>query len=109
MTVTTLAHWPAAGAADDESPDDPEWRPLTYTERRILDFTGRYFATPGFREQTIRDEFGFGATVYYQKLNRLLDRPEARAHAPMLATRLRRIRESRRGARSASAKTGAGR
>jgi len=39
---------------------------------------------------------------YYQQLNTLIDRPEALVYAPLLVKRLRRMREQRQLARSAS-------
>ena len=73
--------------------------PLTDRDRAVLALEGRYWRTPGAKEQAIREQLGLSPTRYYQLLNGLLDRPEALAHAPVLVNRLRRIRESRRGRR----------
>lgn len=77
--------------------------PLTYTETRILKFAALTFAKPGQREAAIRDEFGLPAIRYYQELNRLIDKPEALAHNPLLVGRLRRQRDTRRAARTRTA------
>jgi Protein of unknown function (DUF3263) len=56
----------------------------------------------GAKDQTIRETFGESSTRYYQRLNTLIDRPEALAHDPGLVRRLRRLREARQRARSAA-------
>ena len=76
-------------------------RTLDYAEKRILDFANRRFHTPGEREQAIRDEFGYSATRYFQRLNALIDQPRALAYAPLTVNRLRAVREIKRQARSA--------
>ncbi len=54
----------------------------------------------GARAQAIHDELGLSVTRYEQKLNALLDRPDAYEHDPMLVKRLRRLRDTRRQARA---------
>lgn len=76
-------------------------RTLDYAETRILDFANRRFRDPGHREQAIRDEFGFSATRYFQRLNALIDRPEAQAYSPILVKALRARRALKQQARSA--------
>lgn len=66
--------------------------------REILDFEARIWLHHGVKEDHIRQQFGLTPTAYYQKLNALLDDPDAYAYAPATVARLRRIRE-RRGAR----------
>jgi hypothetical protein len=94
----------AAAAADGA----PEAAPggLTPREALILEFEGRWWRTPGAKDQAIRTTFGLSSTRYYQALNRLLDSPAALAADPVLLGRLRRLRESRRGARGPAADTG---
>jgi hypothetical protein len=75
---------------------------LTDDDQTILDFEDRHWKYAGAKEAQIREQFGFSATRYYQVLNHLLDQPEALAYAPMTVRRLRRMRERRRRARSAS-------
>ncbi|KWW98063.1 DUF3263 domain-containing protein [Carbonactinospora thermoautotrophica] len=74
---------------------------LSERDRRILDFERQWWRSAGAKEQRIRELFDMSATRYYQVLNALLDRPEALAYDPMLVKRLRRIRSTRRRARSA--------
>lgn len=75
-------------------------QPLTEDEKRILDFAAKVWRYDGARDMAIRDEFKVSATTYMQRLNRLLDRPEALAYAPSTVKRLQRLREKRRHDRS---------
>lgn len=68
---------------------------LTDLERELLDFAGLWFKYAGAQEQAMRDELGRSATRYWQKVNGLLDRPEAAEYAPVTVQRLRRLRASR--------------
>lgn len=103
FVTAVRAAWFAAHPAKPQQQEEqePAPRPLDYAEKRILDFANRRFHTPGEREQAIRDEFGYSATRYYQRLNALIDEPRALAYAPLTVNRLRRVREMRRQARSA--------
>lgn len=74
--------------------------PLTALERELLDFAGLWWRYAGAQEQAIRDRFDLSATNYWQRLNFLLDRPEALAYAPTTVKRLRRVRDERQAARS---------
>ncbi len=67
---------------------------------QILDFERRWWRHAGSKEEAIRDEFQLSAVRYYQRLNDLLDEPEAIAYDPVLVKRLRRVRASRRRARA---------
>lgn len=78
-------------------------RDLTPRDRAILAFEGRWWKHLGVKEQAILDEFGWSATRYYLHLTDLLDQPAALEAEPQLVNRLRRLRETRRGARSRSA------
>jgi hypothetical protein len=73
---------------------------LTAREQEILAFERHWWKYAGAKEQAIRELFDLSATRYYQVLNALIDRPEALAHDPMLVKRLRRMRQTRRRARS---------
>ncbi len=84
-------------------------QPLDYVEQQILTFEKRHFKTDGHKEAAIRDEFGFSATRYYQRLNWLLDKPEALATQPLLVGRLRRQRATRQAAREGRIPTGGAR
>jgi hypothetical protein len=86
---------PVDGGRDDPDPE------LTGREREILAFERQWFRYPGAKGNAVRELFGLSDTRYYQILNALIDRPEALAHDPMLVKRLRRVRATRRRARSA--------
>lgn len=68
----------------------------------ILDFERSWKGARGQRDQEIRERFGMSTPRYHQVLNQLLDEPAAMAHDPLLVKRLRRLRERRQAARSAS-------
>ena len=73
---------------------------MTDDDRRMLDFAGRWWRTAGAAEDAIRAEFGISATRFWQKVNQLLEEPDAAAYAPTLVSRLRRIRDTRSRRRS---------
>ena len=80
-------------------------RMLTVKQKMTLDFEAAHAvatsaAANATKEVRIRDSSTKSATLYYQRLQRLLDDPEALAYAPMLVRRLRRVREARQAARS---------
>lgn len=85
----------------------PPGQPLTDDEKRVLDFAALRWNHDGARDMAIRDEFKTSATTYMQRLNALLDRPEALAYAPVTVKRLQRLREQRRHARSIRSLTSA--
>ena len=68
----------------------------------ILDFEREWWKASLPKELAIRQRFGVSPARYYQLLNRLIDRPEALQHDPMLVQRLRRLREARRRKRFAT-------
>ncbi|WP_405018823.1 DUF3263 domain-containing protein [Kitasatospora sp. NBC_00070] len=72
---------------------------LTDRELAVLALEGRTWRTTGAKERAVREELDLSATRYYQILNRLLDRQEALAHAPVLVNRLRRVRDAKRAER----------
>lgn len=79
---------------------------LTVKQTMTLDFEAAHATTAtaaanARKEIQIRELFTESAAVYYQRLNRLLDNPDALAYAPLLVHRLRRVRDARRAARSA--------
>jgi Protein of unknown function (DUF3263) len=67
----------------------------------ILEFERGWWRAAVPKERAIRDRFGISPARYYQRLNRLIDRPEALAFDPMLVRRLRRLRDARREVRFA--------
>jgi hypothetical protein len=72
---------------------------LTDEDLAVLDVARRAWAGPGAKERAIRERLGMSPTRYYQLLNALLDDPRALAHDPVTINRLRKARDSRRGAR----------
>lgn len=74
---------------------------LAEVDKQLLDFEGRWWKYPGRKEQAIFDELGLTGVRYYQRLNALLDDPNAAAYAPLVVHRLRRLRVTRQRARSA--------
>ena len=80
-------------------------RPLSDLDQRsreVLDFEREAWKLSVTKERAIRDRFGFSPSRYHQLLHRVIDRPEALVYDPMLVRRLRRVREVRRRARTAS-------
>jgi hypothetical protein len=74
---------------------------LSRREYDILAFERQWWKYAGAKEEAVKELFSMSATRYYQVLNTLVDRPEARAADPMLVKRLRRLRASRQKARAA--------
>jgi hypothetical protein len=74
----------------------PKAQPLTDAERELLDFSGLWFRYEGHREAAILDLFGVSAIRFHQRVNKLIDREEALAYAPILVNRLRNERQNRR-------------
>ncbi|MEV5708277.1 DUF3263 domain-containing protein [Actinoallomurus sp. NPDC052274] len=88
----------ARGDGPDKKEDDGR---LDERDRKILDFERQWWKHPGAKEQAIRELFDMSSTRYYQILGRLIDRPEALEHDPMLVKRLRRQRSARQRQRAA--------
>ncbi|NYH79844.1 hypothetical protein FHR84_003182 [Actinopolyspora biskrensis] len=65
------------------------------TDRAILDFENEWWRHSGTKERLVQERFGLSSTRYYQRLNRLLDDPEALERAPALVNRLLRVRDSK--------------
>ncbi|WP_242636991.1 DUF3263 domain-containing protein [Myceligenerans salitolerans] len=81
-------------------PSDETAGELSDLEREILAFERKWWRLAGAKEEAVRELFDMTSTRYYQVLNALIDTPAALAQDPMLVTRLRRMRVTRRGARS---------
>lgn len=82
-----------------------EAHPLSGLDQRsteVLDFEREAWKLTVTKERAIRARFGFSPSRYHQLLHRIIDRPEALIYDPMLVRRLRRVREVRRRARTAS-------
>ncbi len=65
------------------------------TDRAILTFEGEWWRYAGNKERAIQENFGLSPVRYYQRLNRLLDQPEALAAQPTVVNRLLRLRDAR--------------
>ena len=88
-----------ADAGERTAPSAPVG--LSEREVAILAFERQWWKSPGAKEQAVREEFGLSGTRYYQLLNELIETTAALEADPMLVKRLRRLRASRKRARSA--------
>ena len=75
---------------------------LSPRDREILDFEGRWWAVAETKEAGARERFGLSPARYQAVVSRLIDRPEALAHAPLTVKRLRRLRQARSAERAAA-------
>ena len=75
---------------------------LSERDEQLLDCESSWWRAERPKDDEIRSRFGMSTPRYYQQLNTLIDRPEALVYAPLLVKRLRRMREQRQLARSAS-------
>lgn len=73
---------------------------LAPTDRAVLDLAARSYRHEGAREQAAHDELGMTATRFWQRLNLLLDDPDAYRAEPVLIKRLRRVRHARQADRT---------
>ena len=73
---------------------------MTDDDRRVLDLAARRWNHSGNQADAIRAEFDMTVTRFWQRVNTLLDDPEALAYSPQLVNRLRRIRSTRAQRRS---------
>jgi hypothetical protein len=74
---------------------------LTVRDHMTLKLEETRWNKAGMKEQQIRELFDESPTRYYQRLSRLIERPEAMAAYPMLVRRLQRLAATRRRARTA--------
>lgn len=74
---------------------------LTPEETAMLQFAKLRWTYQGTKEDTIRTQFGCSPSIFYARLNRLLDNPAALAAEPVLVRALTRLRDARRHQRSA--------
>lgn len=61
---------------------------LTHADLEVLEFARATWKSGGHRASAIYDRFGITETRYFQRLNHLLDRPEAEAYDPTTVRRL---------------------
>ncbi|AVP42264.1 helix-turn-helix DNA binding protein [Gordonia phage Fenry] len=69
---------------------------MTEDDRALLDFAAHRWNYAGNQAEAVRTEFDMTVTRFWQRVNNLLDDPEALAYAPTLVNRLRRLRSRRR-------------
>jgi Protein of unknown function (DUF3263) len=91
----------ARGDGPENGPENDNGGGLADRDVKILAFERQWWKYAGAKEQAIREHFDMSSTRYYQLLSRLIDRPEALEHDPMLVKRLRRQRSQRQRQRAA--------
>jgi len=74
---------------------------LSQQDEALLDFEAGWWRAERSKDDEIRTRFGLSTPKYYQRLNALIDNPDALAYSPLLVKRLRRMREQRQADRSA--------
>lgn len=85
----------------DTANDEPqEQQGLTDEQVAMLEFERSWWKHAGAKESMVRERFGVSSSVFYLRLNALIDRPEALAHDPLLVRRLLRLRAARKQQRS---------
>ncbi|WP_018297277.1 DUF3263 domain-containing protein [Corynebacterium lubricantis] len=67
---------------------------LTNSDLNLLDFEARAPRSLGAKEEAIRRELGLTPVRYFQRLNMLIDDPDALAARPQLVRRLQRVRDT---------------
>lgn len=75
---------------------------MNATDRAILSFENEWWRHSGTKERLIHERFGLSSIRYYQRLNQLLDDPQALAEQPALVNRLLRVRDARARRREAA-------
>ena len=76
---------------------------LSDLDQATLDFEHAWTPKgPGAKQTAIREAFDETATRFYQRLNKIIDLPEALAYDPLLVKRLQRLRRAREVQRSAA-------
>ncbi len=95
---------PVTGPRGDRPAAGPEVHVLDPADAAILDLEDawQHGRLSGDKATVIHDRLEISSPRYHQRLNGLLNDPDAAGYAPALVNRLRRVRESSRQARSAS-------
>ncbi len=75
--------------------DDAGDSGLDARDRAVLAFEHAWTKHGGAKDEAVREEFGISSVRYYQLLGRLIERPAALAHDPLLVKRLLRLRDAR--------------
>ncbi|MDF9715845.1 DUF3263 domain-containing protein [Nocardioides sp. ChNu-99] len=71
-------------------------------QRAMLELEGTRFKFAGRKDTVIREMFGLSPAQFAQKINWLLDQPDALRWDPVLVNRLRRLRDARAAGRRGS-------
>lgn len=74
---------------------------LTDRDKAMLTLDDTRFRHAGAKEAAIRDQFGISPTRFWQRVDWLLEQPEALEWDAQVVRRLGRLRAGRRGQRSA--------
>lgn len=74
---------------------------LSDDDKAMLDLAFAHYAHGGAREAAVRERWGISSVRYWQRVDWLLEQPDALAYDPINTRRLLRLREARRAARSA--------
>lgn len=69
---------------------------MTEGDEQLLDFEDDWSGRTRGKDAAILAELGMSPTSYHQRLNALLDDPDALTHRPQLVMRLRRLRQRHR-------------
>ena len=72
---------------------------MTDPDKQLLYFERNHPRPSGYKDHAIREELDLEPTVYFARLNALLDDPEAYVFDPQLVKRLRRLRDRHRAVR----------
>ena len=86
------------GSKVDQVPCAPAG--LNDEDLSMLELERSWWKHQAAKESLVRERFDISPTVYYARLNELIDRPEAMAADAMTVRRLQRLREQRRQQRS---------
>lgn len=68
---------------------------LTDADKALLDLEAQRFRQAGHKVAAIVKQLGLTEVRYYQRLNQLIEDPEALAYAPVVVNRVRRLRAKR--------------
>ncbi|MDF9716052.1 DUF3263 domain-containing protein [Nocardioides sp. ChNu-99] len=75
---------------------------LSDEQRAMLELEGTRFKYPGRKDTVIREMFDLSPAQFAQKINHLIDQPEALVWDPVEVNRLRRLRDARSKQRNGS-------
>lgn len=73
---------------------------ISVRDHMVLTLAGTRFGAQMSRVKAARELVGYSETRFWLRVDQLIDRPEVEAAYPMLASRQKRLRESRRRART---------